>query len=251
MGFVSKFAKMFGKSPLPDTGVPALTHRRYHTRYPLIERDLCLLEHPRYGLFQVIDLSFNGCLVEPIMGASFEGLDTAHRLVLTTLGRSIELDAKQIQRRRNGWAVIFHHADETSLLALSSVVEPLRCGFSAISMPVDGSKDAGKSKNRKRFSGDGPFDLLIEKSETDTVIFAMVTIRRGDIYASVLWEGGNIVTKRSADQQGVGTRMLQTAQVDDESVWAAAVACLGMKFAEGAVIARLLNLWMTDKVKTA
>lgn len=179
VGIIDILRKLFGK-PTNSEQSPELNHRRYHARYPIIDRSLCLLEHPTQGMFQIIDLSFNGCLVAPVMGSSFEGADTTQKLSLTMLGRNIDLLSKQVQRRRGGWAVIFHHDNEQSLLALSKIVEPLRCGFSAISMPVDATKDGGKVKMRQRYSGDGPFDLLVERAADNTITFAMVTIRKGE-----------------------------------------------------------------------
>jgi hypothetical protein len=221
------------------------THKRFHARYLMNDRDLCTVTHSQWGLFRVIDLSHHGCLVESVVDSSFELSTVPMALDLTVCGALIRLEVSQCQRRKNGWGLVFKHGHESSIRSLSHLIEPIRYGSTAVVLPGDAAKDGLMAKYRRRFQGDGPFDLVYEKDDFGQLVFMMATIRRGAEYGSVIWEKGLIVTKKSIDNNGDGARMGQTSEVDKALVWACAAACLGMKFTEGAQCARALNEWLS------
>ncbi|MEI6397881.1 MAG: hypothetical protein WCO71_03830 [Pseudomonadota bacterium] len=226
-------------------------HRRFHARYMINERDLCTIEHSRHGLFRIVDLSHHGCLAEAVAEASLENCAVPTLIDLTICGFIIRLEVSQCQKRRNGWALVFKHVHESSIRNLSGFIEFLRYGNSAIAMQTDTAKDGVMSKYRRRFQGDGPFDLLFEKDQAGKPSFLMVTLRRGAEYGSVIWDNGIVITKKTIDHRGEGARMAQTAEVDQTLVWAAAVSCLGLKFVEGATCAQLLNDWLNAHGKSS
>lgn len=225
-----------------------LASRRYHTRYQLSDHTMILMEHPRGGLFRVIDISFNGCLVQGVVDATLDAAAVPFIVDLSVVGRTFRIEVAQVQKRRTGWALIFRHdgGSDGSLIALTKVIEPLRYGSSAIQISPENSSDIMKARLRKRFSGEGPFDLLVERDTSGKLNFAMITVRRGQEYGSVIWEQGNVVTKLNLDNQGVGARMAQTAKPDADLVWTCAIACVGTKFSEGALVAHLLLEWLNE-----
>lgn len=243
------YFKRLTKSASATEGNAALelTTRRYHTRYQLVDHSMILLEHPRGGLFRVIDLSFNGCLVHGVADASLDAVVAPFMIDLSIVGKIIRIEVAEVQKRRQGWGLVFRHegGSDGSMVQLSKVLDPLRCGASAIQVSPENATDIMKSRLRKRFSGEGPFDLLIERDSAGKLAFAMITIRRGPEYGSVIWENGVVITKLNVDSRGVGARMAQTAEPDRELVWTCTVACLGIKFQDGAVIAHLLFDWLS------
>lgn len=252
MGIFDYF-KRLGKTGVPMDGGAAmeLTARRYHARYTLLDQSMMLLEHERGGLFRVADLSFNGCLVRSVADASLDAVATPFLVDLVVVGRTFRVEVADVQKRNQGWGLVFRHTggSDGSMVALGKILEPLRCGSSSIQVSPQNSSDVMKSRLRKRFSGEGPFDLLVERDASGKLNFAMVTLRRGQEYGSVIWEFGNVVTKLNLDSRGVGARMAQTAEPDHELVWTCTIACLGLKFQEGAVVARLLCDWLTEHSK--
>jgi hypothetical protein len=195
----------------------------------------------------VIDLSHHGCLVESVADSTFEHCTVPAVIDLSVCGETIRLEVSQCQRRKNGWGLVFKHVHESSIRNLSLIIEPIRCGSTSIAMPSDPTKDGVMAKYRRRFQGDGPFDLVFEKDELGHVVFLMATIRRGAEYGSVIWERGQVLTKKSVDHKGDGARMGQTPEVDRSLVWACAAGCLGMKFSEGAQCAKVLNEWLSQE----
>ena len=247
MGIFDFFIKKWTGSSQSATAMVDFTHKRYHARYIINERDLCTVEHARHGLFRVIDLSHHGCLIEPVADSSLDQCVVPTVIDLSVCGSSIRLEVSQCQRRKNGWGMVFKHVHENSIRSLSAIIEPIRCGSTAIAMPSDIGKDGIMSKFRRRFQGDGPFDLVFEKNESGKLIFMMATMRRATEYGSVIWENGNVLTKKSIDHNGEGARMSQTPEVDRSLVWACAAGCIGMKFSEGAQCAKALNEWLSTE----
>ena len=223
-----------------------LTSRRYHTRYHLIDHSMILMEQQRGGLFRVIDLSFNGCLVHGVADASLDAVSAPFMIDLSIVGKTFRVEVADVQKRRQGWGMVFRHegGSEGSMVQLSRVLEPLRSGSSAIQVSPENASDIMKSRLRKRFSGEGPFDLLVERDSAGKLNFVMITVRRGPEYGSVIWENGVVLTKLNVDSRGVGARMAQTAEPDRDLVWTCTIACLGLKFQEGAVVAHLLFDWL-------
>jgi hypothetical protein len=251
MGIFDFFSKKPAQGSQEGAAVVGFTHKRYHARYLMNERDLCTVEHAQHGLFRVIDLSHHGCLVESVADSTFEHCAVPAVIDLTVCGNTIRLEVSQCQRRKNGWGLVFKHVHESSIRNLSIIIEPIRCGSTAVAIPSDPTKDGVMSKYRRRFQGDGPFDLVFEKDDAGQLVFLMATIRRGAEYGSVIWEKGHVLTKKSIDNKGDGARMGQTAEVDRSLVWACAAGCLGMKFSEGAQCAKALNEWLSaDAQKT-
>ncbi len=249
MGIFNYFKRLTRSSAeLEGEAAVKMASRRYHTRYQLVDQTLILLEHPRGGLFRVIDISFNGCLVHGVVDATLDSAAAPFMVDLTVVGKTFRVEVSQVQKRRNGWALIFRHdgGAHGSLIAFSKVIEPLRYGASAIQVSPDDAAEIMKSRLRKRFSGEGPFDLLVERDSAGKLNFAMITMRRGSEYGSVIWEHGTIVTKLTVDHQGVGARMAQTMEPDKDLVWTCATACVAIKFSEGALVAHLLLEWLNE-----
>lgn len=249
MGIFDYF-KRLTKSGEPNDGSAALelTTRRYHTRYQLVDPTMVLLEHPRGGLFRVMDLSFNGCLVQGVADATLDAVSSPFIVELSVVGKVFRVEVADVQKRKNGWGLVFRHegGSEGSMVQLSRVLEPLRSGSSAIQVSPDNASDIMKSRLRKRYSGEGPFDLLVERDSAGNLNFVMITIRRGPEYGSVIWENGAVITKLNVDSRGVGARMAQTMEPDRDLVWTCTIACLGLKFQEGGVIAHLLFDWLNS-----
>ena len=246
MGFISQLKKKLGAINKSEAVVPATTfkQRRLHVRYDIGDRDLCTIEVANSGSFRIVNLCFNACLVDGGPNLQLVAADVGKVAILRTLGEEVSFEVKEILSRTGGlWVIIFNHNDERSLLALSRIIELLRCGHSAVAASQISAENNGKILSKARFTGDGPFDLSIERDQQGSIQSAMVTIRRGNVYCSVQWEAGRLVTKRSVDQQGVGARMLQTAEVDVEVVSMASLACLGMKYPVGPETARLFKPW--------
>ena len=243
MGFFESFrTKMTfgldGESELSD-----FAHKRYHARYIVNDRGLCTIEHSRHGLFRVVDLSHHGCLVEPVSDSSFDACSFPALVDLSVCGSTIRLEVSECQRRKNGWGVVFRHVHESSIRNLSQFIVPLRLGSSVVALPSDPGKDGVMSKLRRRFVGEGPFELVFEKNESGKTIFMMATIRYGQVDGSVIWDNGRVMTKKSFDHEGA--RMALTTESDQGLVWLSAVACLGIKFTEGAICAKILHDWLS------
>lgn len=218
-------------------------HKRYHARYIVNNRDLSTIEHVRHGLFRVVDLSHHGCLVEAVADASFDNCSLPTIVDLSVCGSNLRLEVSQCQRRKTGWGLIFRHVHESSIRSLGQFIEPLRCGSSVESLPVDATKDGVMTKMRRRFQGDGPFELVFERDTSGQLVFLMATFRIGNHDGSVIWEHGDVITKKSDSHEGA--RMARTSDVDRDLVWTCAVSCLGMKFAEGALCAKALSDWLS------
>ena len=244
MGIFDFVSKWIGFSQ-NSGGIGEYTHKRYHARYLINDRDLCTIDHDKCGLFRVIDVSHHGCLVEGVADSSFDSCALPFLVDFSLCGAKVRLEVSQCQRRKNGWALVFRHAHETSIRSISGFIEPIRWGSSAIAMNNDRENDGVMAKFRRRFQGDGPFDLMFEKDEKGQVVFLMATVRRGIEYGCVIWDKGNVSTKKSVDQKGVGARMAQTQEVDRDLVWTCAASCIGMKFVEGAQCAKALNEWLS------
>lgn len=236
------FSKTSSQSAASKHG-DVYAHQRYHARYVINNRDLCVMEHPKHGLFRVVDLSHHGCLVEPMTQASLEAVNPPFFMNLRLCGSSIKVEASECQRRRHGWALVFRHAQEASIADLGRFIEPLRIGRSSVVLDADFERDGIFAKLRRRFIGDGPFEVVFEKNEHDEPSFVMVTLRQGAGDGCVIWNQGTVMTKKSPDTEGAF--MPRTEHVDEELVWACASACLGMKFPEGAIAAKVLTDWLS------
>ena len=246
MGFFDFFKS---KAKLAESpGGTAIPHQRFHARYRLNDPDLCTLEHARHGLFRVIDFSYHGCLLEAVGDASFEHCAYPGLVEIMVGGSSFHIEAGQCQKRKNGWGVVFKHTNESSIRGVGTFIEPLRYGSSAVALPSDPSRDGVMSKFRRRYQGDGPFDLVVEENEAGKIVFVMATIRRGNEYGCVVWEKGRVVTKKTIDSDGVGARMGQTQDVDRPMVWVSVLACLGLKFPDGPKCAAIFDVWLKDPV---
>lgn len=238
------FSKTSSKNGSAES-VSAYAHQRYHARYVINNRDLCVLEHQKYGVFRVVDLSHHGCLVEPLSSASLESSSLPSFMNLRLCGASVRVETSECQRRRHGWALVFRHSQDTSIRDLGRFIEPLRIGSSSVGLDVDFERDGIFAKVRRRFIGDGPFEVVYEKNEHGEPVFVMVTLRYGTGDGCVIWNQGNIMTKKTAATEGAF--MPKTSQVDEELVWLCASTCLGMKFPEGANSAKVLHDWLANQ----
>jgi hypothetical protein len=232
------------KDASAPANLSAITPKRFHARYKLNSPDLCFLEHARYGLFSVVDISYHGCLVEAIGDASFDNCTYPGLLELSLGGSNLRLEASQSQRRKKGWGIIFKHSGESSIRSLGTFVEALRYGDSAISLANSPGRDGAVSRFRRRYQGDGPFDLLVEVNEAGKLIFIMVSVRRFNEYGCIIWDNGNLITKKTIDSVGVGARMAQTHEVDLGLVEVSILSCIGLKFPDGALCAAILCDWV-------
>ena len=241
MGFLDifKFKKTAETAPRGN-----MQPRRFHARYQLGNPHLCLMEHARFGLFSIVDLSYHGCLVAPVGDATFGDCKYPGLVEISLGGSSLRMEVAQCQPRKQGWGMVFKHSNESSIRSIGTYIEPLRCGNSAISLATAPSRDGAQSRFRRRYQGDGPFDLMVEQNEAGEIIFIMATVRRGSEYGCVMWDDGTLVTKKTMDAEGVGARMAQTAEVDKALVWVSLVTCLGLKFPDGPLCAEKLDKWL-------
>ena len=141
MGFFEFLASKVSPAQQAQSELDGYAHQRYHARYIVNNRDLCVIEHPKHGMFRVVDLSHHGCLVEPVADASFDQVRFPTSLNLSVCGSSVKLEAAQCQRRRNGWALVFRHVHEKSIKDLGGFIEPLRTGSTAVSLESDPGRD--------------------------------------------------------------------------------------------------------------
>lgn len=221
--------------------------RRYYNRYSINAPDLIQFKHPERGIFKVINLSYKGALLEAVAGASLSDLTLPSGFELSAFGTSRAFKVFKADMRDGRWVLQFEHSEEGSIQNIGNFVEAIRCGSSAVSMPVDKSKITNPEQIRVRFFGDGPFDILIDKTKDGDIVFIMATIRRGSTYGSLRWSDGHIHTMKNIDHQGVAARMGQTHDIDRELVWICSLACLGLNFPEGPVCAALLGKSLTSQ----
>jgi hypothetical protein len=240
--FLTSRTSSLGKS---STELESYAHQRYHARYIVNNRDLCTIEHTKHGTFRVVDLSHHGAFIEPVADANFDSSSCPTFVDLNLCGTVIRVEVSQCQRRRNGWGLVFRHAHEHSIQNIAAFIEPLKLGSSSMALDVDPARDGLFSKVRKRFQGDGPFEVVYEKNDLGEPVFVMATLRRHHADGCVIWEKGSVITKKAADTEGA--RMPRTSEVDEDLVWACAAACLGMKFPEGASCAKVLHDWLMTR----
>ena len=221
--------------------------RRYFNRYSINNPKICTLNHAERGKFQIANLSYQGALVEGLLGSSLNELAVPITVELDACGIFATFRVFKIEPRDGGWVVHFEHSGEGSIQSLGAFVEPVRCGNSAVSMPTDPSKALLPGMTRVRFFGDGPFDILIEKKETGEIKFIMATIRRVAEYGSLTWSHGQLHTQKNVDSEGVSSRMSQTQDVDRKLVSSCALACLGLNFPEGPACAKILSEAITSR----
>lgn len=238
MGFFDSVKSKLGFGPSEENQLGAFTHRRYHARYLINDRDLCKISHMKHGVFRVIDLSHHGCLVEPVGDSSFDQCVVPSSLELSICGQSIPLEISAFQRRKNGWGLIFRHAHEASIRNLGQFIEPLRTGNSVEDVCDEAPSRGSPAKSRRRFKGDGPFDLVLEKNMHGKLDFLMITTRVGQADISVIWEDDKFVTKKTTGTEGA--MMEKTSNLDKTILWTLAACCLGIKHPDGAVCSRIL-----------
>ena len=241
MGFLD-FFKFNKTAEKPTQG--NMPPKRYHARYKLANPGLCLMEHARFGLFSVADLSYHGCLVIPVGDATFADCQYPGLVEISLGGTSLRMEVSQCQLRKQGWGLIFKHSNDSSIRSIGTYIEPLRCGSSAISLATAPARDGAQSRFRRRYQGDGPFDLMVEQNEAGEVVFIMATVRRGSEYGCVVWDNGTLITKKTMDAEGVGARMGQTVEVDKQLVWVSLITCMGLNFPDGAVCAKKFDTWL-------
>lgn len=243
---IFKFFKSKGDAfkGLSAGSVAELQSRRNHPRYTVADTPYCYLKHPSGSHFRVIDISFKGCLIAGADGVALDKPDSPKGMTLQVFGHALPASFKEVQKRQKAWAVVFEHQSDAFVFGLTSVLEPLRCGSTCIEVSKDLGRDTTLDVNRRRYSGDGPFDLVIERDEKSALTFGMATIRQGSTYASILWENGIVITKKSVDRQGVGARMSQTPKPDLELVIYAGIACMGMSFDDGRDMAHAFGDWL-------
>jgi hypothetical protein len=215
--------------------------RRFHIRYKIIEPSLFHISIAGRGRFRVVDISYNGCLIEPEGTTNLDAVLVPVSGCFELLGLNIPVQVIDVQKRRSGWGLRLDLPNEDTIIRIGKVIEPLRCGSSAIPVSEDIHSHQLTKGLQKRFTGDGPFDLVYERDANGGVVLGMVTLRVGDVYSSVIWENGTVITKKNADKIGVGARMAQTVIPDREIIVTAAIACLGMNVYEGGHMARLLR----------
>ena len=259
---MKKFLDLFSKREIqsPDstllsrvvsTSTPAnIISRRKHPRYQ-INGD-ARKSHWRVlfadGITASIgDLSFKGAFIK------FNGNEEKNITLLPcsvdlkVFRTSIPAQIVSIEKRKHGCGVLFSGSDDEFIVGVSKVIGLLKLGSTCLEVSQNGDKGPSFTQdlNRKRYMGDGPTDLVIDRdSNSQSIIFSMITIRVGQTYGSVIFDKGIIITKKNIDSTGVGARMAQTPQVDQELVQIAAVICSGMKFSDASEIAALLGDWL-------
>ena len=232
-----------------QAGTPGKADQRLHARHVINDSDLCVVESEKGGIFGVLNLSHFGCLVKPLGEGSFLSLAPPFQVKLNICGRARDISVLKCEHRKDCWALVFKHDQPESLLLMSDMIAPLASGSSAIAIPGDPAKDGVMTKFRRRFRGDGPFDMTLERNDTGALTFIMITIMsHSGEYASLIWDQGRVITKKAVDNSGVGARMTQTREVDLRLAMTCAAACLSMKFTEGAECARLITAWIRSQI---
>lgn len=262
MKILSIFKSKEGQDPARSSSIGSaekMRTRRSHPRYKIADAGACYVLAPtaeptQTAQFRLLDLSFRGCLAEDSKGGACVDIDrvlAGESVQLDLFGNRIRLFVKTAHKRAQGFALVFDLESDAFVGQLSEMLEPLRCGFTCVEIPKGISKEHANVHQRKTYSGDGPFDLVIERDAQGRLIFGMATVRRGRSYGSVIWEHDSIITKKTRDEHGVGARMSQTSEVDRELVQYTGIVCLGMKpqLQDGADFARCLNNWLTSQAK--
>ncbi|MCX6116915.1 MAG: hypothetical protein NT027_05195 [Proteobacteria bacterium] len=239
--------KFWGENSI-QIGTSSHQHtRRAQVRFQMNNSKFCFLETPTGTKYVVKDLSYMACYVEPMQESNESLMAENASVKIYLFGTKIGLPISNLKKRGMGWVVSFTHKDEQFFLQLASVLEPLRFGNTSVEMANDPSKSAASSELiRKRYIGEGPFDLVCERDASDKIVFAMVTMRRAEVYFSVLLENGHVITKQNVDSRGVGARMAQTAEPDSKLVYAAAAGCFGVSNRDGRDVSSLLHDWLVQ-----
>jgi len=250
MGVFDLFKKNDQDHAGVQVGANVKTDQRLHARHVINDPDLCLIEHEKAGIFRVLNLSHFGCLVKPSGEGSFLSFAPPFQVTLNLCGRVRDISVMKCVQRKDGWALVFKHEHPESLRLMSDMITPLASGSTAIAIPSDPTKDGVMTKFRRRFRGDGPFDMTLERNDSGALTFIMITIlAHSGEYGSLIWEQGRVLTKKAVDNSGVGARMTQTQDVDVRLAMTCAAACVTMKFTEGAECARLITEWIRHEIR--
>jgi hypothetical protein len=224
------------------------TSRRLHERFGLNNSEHCYLEL-QGRKYPILDLSYKGALVAFQKDSSVSdvtGKTTTQQAVVHIMSHKFSVIIESLVARQGGMAAIFLPLNQAAVFEYSSLVNLLRRGKTCIE--VDRGNDDGFNRasllRRKRYIGDGPLDLVVERAGSGEFVFGMVTLRTGTVYGTVILEKGTIVTKKSIDARGVSARMSQTNDVDKVLVESAFIACLTFKNPDGALISNLLGDWL-------
>lgn len=224
--------------------------RRSFQRFVIKETDLLTAQDENGQGYRTVDLSYRGCLLEPITPQDVKTPSVPgpkSTIVFKCLGLEVPVIVLEAHVRRNGIAILFASQEDASLVTLSHLIEPLRCGSTSVIMKPQTTYNEPIYLHRKRFIGDGPFDLVVERDQQGDVSFVMGSIRINEVYGSVILEKGHLVTKKSIDKQGVGARMLQTKSVDQDLVTLIFIACISAPFHEAGLAARAIANQMQKK----
>ncbi|MCX6126468.1 MAG: hypothetical protein NTV34_17170 [Proteobacteria bacterium] len=222
-----------------------IRNRRKQPRYTINCSTECSLSLSNGQVFSVMDLSVSGALLSSQTDFDLNNFSPIQKSTLTVFGQTLTSRISQMQRRGELYVAMFDQSSDDFIIGISSILEPLRCGSCAIEIyKEDDHRVVHSGIQRERFIGDGPFDLVIETSSRGEFLFGMATIRQGPTYGVVIWEAGNVITKRTLDSRGVGARMAQTPKVELEMVAYAGTACLGMTCQGGGSMAAALGKWL-------
>lgn len=207
------------------------TQKRRHRRYELTESDLCTVKFN--GLtgpgIRLRNISHFGCLTEPLEDLAFKDLTLPMKAQLSLAGRSQDVEIISIDKRGRSFGIAFRHGSVEALQAMADLILPLQWGVSATFLgEAPSPKDP--SLQRFKFRGEGQFDLVVECTASQDVVFLMATFMvPGGHYICVIMEGNGLTTKKTVNVGDPSARMSKTESLDRSSVHMCAAACLGMK----------------------
>jgi len=238
---MSFFKKLFKADSVVTASkdAPEQVQRRLHQRYPLNVSSLFACESDLLGTLPVSNISHFGCFASV---DNPEALSTAVSLPtmanLRVAGFCKPIEVVKILPRAGGVGIAFKHGSIDDFHAMRDLMAPIHWGHTAVAIGEEALAHGGV---RSKFRGEGPFDLVLEREASGAIRNLMLTfLTPGGVYASVSFDGVDLVTSWAIDQVGVGTRMEQTANVDEGLVRMGIIALLGIPQAFGQECASML-----------
>jgi hypothetical protein len=238
MSFFKNLFKMDSSASTPnDTKEQA--QRRLHQRYPLNVSSLFVCESDLLGTLPVSNISHFGCFASvenPEALSTSVSLPTMANLRVAGLCKPLEI--VKILPRAGGVGIAFRHGSIDDFHAMRDLMAPIHWGYTAVAIGESTLADGGV---HSKFRGEGPFDLVLERQASGAIKNILLTfLTPGGVYASVSFDGIDLVTSWAIDQVGVGSRMEQTTKVDESLVRMGIIALLGIPQAFGQECASML-----------
>lgn len=226
---MSFFKKLFKaeSSASPPKDPAEQSQRRLHQRYPLNVSSLFVCESDLLGTLSVSNISHFGCfaLAENPDALSPE-ISLPVRANLRVAGFCKPVEIVKILPRPRGFGMAFRHASIEDFHAMRDLMAPIHWGHTTVAI---GEEALGNGGLRLKFRGEGPFDLVIDRDASGALKNLILTfLTPAGVYASVAFDGADLLTSWAIDQVGVGSRMEATTKVDEGLVRMGIIALLGI-----------------------